>query len=125
MIFFKVVLGWGTWTTVPALLVGTGVYTIGGGLDAIVYADVLQTFIFVTGGLTVFVLCMNEIGGLAELFQTADRFKLDNGNFVSAYRPPDVKPYPVTGMATGGIVTIIWYWIVDQEMAQRVLVPSP
>lgn len=137
-LFFKVVFGWHIWVTVPSLLLMTGLYTIGkplhcpmrlpacpcvpgGGLDAIVFADVIQTGIFTTGGLMALYYALSEVGGFTGLYNSADEFNLDDGYFTKTWRPMDHPPYTGPGLLTGMPTLCFWYWVVDQEMAQRVL----
>ena len=53
------------------LAVVTGIYTVTGGLSAVIYTDVMQTLLLVAGGaiLAVLVLMQPEIGGLAGLLE--------------------------------------------------------
>src|SRR5260370_21868765 len=50
------VLGWSPMTAAIILVVATGIYTIAGGLAAVIYTDLVQTLILVVGAvlLTIF-----------------------------------------------------------------------
>ena len=93
----------------------------GGGLDAIVFADVIQTCIFMTGGLLASYYAMAEVGGFEGLWQSANDFELDEGYFMSTWRPIEQPPYTGPGLLTGYLCLLFWYWVIDQEMAQRVI----
>src|SRR5215468_4801066 len=43
------VAGWSLWKTDVVLVIATGVYTIAGGLAAVIYTDTVQTLILITG----------------------------------------------------------------------------
>src|SRR5499425_3519929 len=43
------VAGWSVWKTAVVLVIATGVYTIAGGLAAVIYTDTVQTLILITG----------------------------------------------------------------------------
>src|ERR1700734_3837145 len=43
------VAGWNLWKTAIILVIATGVYTIAGGLAAVIYTDMVQTMILIVG----------------------------------------------------------------------------
>ncbi len=67
-------------TVIIAVGVVTLFYTVSGGLEAVIWTDVAQTFILLGGGLLCIVLVVWRIpGGIAEVFQTGmefDKFSL-------------------------------------------------
>ncbi|MEM9544874.1 MAG: sodium:solute symporter [Bacteroidota bacterium] len=103
--------------TVSALLtVGiTGLYTILGGMRAVVYTEAIQTVILIVGAFIITILGLNAVGGWAELKAAAgpDHFNM--------WRPPSDPDFPWTGMVFGGTVVGIWYWCTDQYIVQRTL----
>jgi SSS family solute:Na+ symporter len=60
-IVFRVLLGWNIWVSASVLVVATGIYTVSGGLSAVIYTEVAQTFILVVGGVVVFIISMVDI----------------------------------------------------------------
>ena len=103
--------------TVSALLtVGiTGLYTILGGMRAVVYTEAIQTVILIFGAFVITILGLNAVGGWAELKAAAgpDHFNM--------WRPSDDPDFPWTGMIFGGTIVGIWYWCTDQYIVQRTL----
>jgi len=109
------VVGWNPWTAAIILVVATGVYTIAGGLSAVIYTDLVQTLILICGAVVLTVIGLQEVGGFAGL---------------RAALPPDyfhmIKPmrhaeFPWTGIFLGAPILGIWYWCTDQVIVQRVL----
>src|SRR6201982_783827 len=50
------VAGWTLWKTAIVLVIATGVYTIAGGLAAVIYTDTVQTLILITGAVALTVI---------------------------------------------------------------------
>ncbi|KAG5277601.1 hypothetical protein AALO_G00089290 [Alosa alosa] len=48
-LFIQVCLGWNLYLSTILMLVVTALYTIAGGLAAVIYTDTLQTFIMIIG----------------------------------------------------------------------------
>ncbi|HPA45563.1 MAG TPA: sodium:solute symporter [bacterium] len=109
------VVGWDFMTSSIVLVVATGVYTIAGGLAAVIYTEVVQTVVLVGGATLLTVMGLWEIGGWSAL--TA---KLDPSYF-SMFRPMDHPDFPWTGIVFGAPILGIWYWCTDQFIVQRVL----
>src|SRR5205807_6321781 len=61
------VVGWGPMTTAVVLVLATGVYTIAGGLAAVIYTDLVQTLILVVGAVVLTIVGMHQVGGFAGL----------------------------------------------------------
>ncbi len=93
----------------------TGLYTILGGMRAVVYTEALQTIVLIVGALIIMILGFNAIGGIGELKATvgSDHFNM--------WRPSSDPEYPWTGMVFGGAIVGIWYWCTDQYIVQRTL----
>ena len=56
-IFIETALGWDLYLGICVLLAITAVYTVTGGLAAVIYTDTAQTVIMTGGALTMMVLC--------------------------------------------------------------------
>lgn len=109
------VVGWSPMKAAIILVVATGIYTIAGGLAAVIYTDLVQTLILLAGAIALTVIGMDKVGGFAGL---------------RAHVPPDffhmIKPatdhdFPWTGIFFGAPILGIWYWCTDQVIVQRVL----
>lgn len=118
-ILLEVLAGWSLWTSTPIIIVTTGIYTIGGGLQAVMLTDVLQAIIFVGGGIGGMIIAMRRVGGWAGMQHTLELAHLRS--HLHMYRPADDASYPFAAMLTGQLVSSVWYWIFEQTQVQRVL----
>ena len=114
-IVLKIVLGWSMWRSSLALIVATGVYTVAGGLAAVIYTEVIQTVILVVGALVLAFIGLNEVGGWAGLRASVPP------DFFHMMKPHTDRDFPWTGIFFGAPILGIWYWCTDQVIVQRVL----
>ncbi|MCW5969912.1 MAG: sodium:solute symporter [Blastocatellales bacterium] len=114
-IVLKTVLGWGMWQSSIALVIATGVYTVAGGLAAVIYTEVIQTVILVAGALALAFIGLGEVGGWEGLRAQAP------ADFFHMMKPPSDGNFPWTGIFFGAPILGIWYWCTDQVIVQRVL----
>ncbi|XP_011539226.1 sodium/glucose cotransporter 4 isoform X2 [Homo sapiens] len=73
-LFIQMALGWNLYLSTGILLVVTAVYTIAGGLMAVIYTDALQTVIMVGGALVLMFLGFQDVGwypGLEQRYRQA------------------------------------------------------
>ncbi|KFM12441.1 Sodium/glucose cotransporter 5, partial [Aptenodytes forsteri] len=131
-LFVQVCLGWDLYLSTVLMLVVTGLYTIVGGLVAVIYTDALQTLIMVLGAIALAVKAFNEIGGypnLEEAYLKAMPSKivpnttchLPRADAMHLFRDPVSGDLPWTGMTFGLSVMATWYWCTDQVIVQRSL----
>jgi solute:Na+ symporter, SSS family len=109
------VAGWSLWKTAVVLVIATGVYTIAGGLAAVIYTDTVQTLILIAGALALTVIGLHRVGGLEHL-----RTMVPSGYF-HMIKPATDSQFPWTGIFFGAPILGIWYWCTDQVIVQRVL----
>ncbi|MGA2810074.1 MAG: sodium:solute symporter [Candidatus Acidiferrum sp.] len=109
------VVTWNQWTVAIVLLLATGVYTIAGGLAAVIYTDLVQTIILLLGALALTFIGLDKIGGFAGL-----RAALPDSYF-HMFRPATDGEFPWTGIVFGAPILGLWYWCTDQVIVQRVL----
>jgi SSS family solute:Na+ symporter len=104
------------------LAVVTGIYTVTGGLSAVIYTDVMQTLLLVAGGaiLAVLVLMQPEIGGLAGLLEL-DALQPVAERKLTIFKPSNHPQIPWTGALTGLLLLNIYFYGGNQVMAQRML----
>lgn len=103
------------WVGAFALVIATGIYTVFGGLKAVVYTDLVQMFVLLGGALAVTYFGLQQLGGWGELTKAVDP------DFFSLWRESDHSNYPWTGILFGAPILGIWYWCTDQFIVQRVL----
>jgi len=109
------VLGINFWTGAILTVVITGVYTIFGGMRAVMYTSVIQTPILVIGSLMVTILGLIKLGGWGNMAELVGPDRLD------MFRPASDPDYPWTGMVFGVPIVGLWYWCTDQYIVQRTL----
>lgn len=113
-IVFKT-LGIDFWTGALVVVIATGIYTVLGGLRAVLYTDFLQMFVFLIGSTAVMFLGLRELGGWSAMAETVGAAHLN------MWRPMDDPELPWTGAVFGAPILGIWYWCTDQFIVQRVL----
>lgn len=92
-------------------LIGAGYSTIG-GLKAIAWADLVQGLALLAGGMLIFFLGLNAIGGW-------DAFASFNEAKLHMVMPSDNKDLPWTGVAGGMWIVMIYYCGLNQFIVQR------
>ena len=119
-------MGISFWTGAVITIVATGFYTILGGLRAVIYTDMLQTFVLLAGTGAVTYFGLNQLGGWEGMMTTLSEASAQPGNppvekFFNLWRPHDDTAYPWTGMLFGAPILGVWYWCTDQFIVQRTL----
>jgi SSS family solute:Na+ symporter len=109
------VVGWSPMKAAILLVVATGVYTIAGGLAAVIYTDLVQTLILLAGAVALTFIGIDKIGGFAGLRHAVPPA------FFHMVKPMSDPEFPWTGIFFGAPILGIWYWCTDQVIVQRVL----
>ncbi len=114
-IVFESLMGIDFWTGALVVVVITGIYTIIGGLRAVLYTDLLQMFVLIGGAVAVTLLGLNALGGWGAMEQNV------GPAFLSLWKPMTDPDFPWTGILFGAPILGVWYWCTDQFIVQRVL----
>ncbi len=114
-IVFESLMGINFWTGALVVVVATGIYTVFGGLKAVLYTDMVQMFVLVGGAVAVTLIGLGHLGGWAELKATA------GSGFFDMWKPISDPEFPWTGILFGAPILGVWYWCTDQFIVQRVL----
>jgi solute:Na+ symporter, SSS family len=109
------VVGWSPLTAAVVLVVATGIYTIAGGLAAVIYTDLVQTLILIAGAVILTVIGLHRVGGFAGLRAAVP------DNYFHMIKSATDPEFPWTGIFFGAPILGIWYWCTDQVIVQRVL----
>lgn len=109
------VAGWPLWKTAVILVIATGIYTVAGGLAAVIYTDTVQTLILITGAVALTVIGLTRVGGLDHLRTMVPP------SYFHMIKPVSDPNFPWTGIFFGAPILGIWYWCTDQVIVQRVL----
>jgi len=114
-IVFEGLMGIDFWTGAFLIVLLTGVYTVLGGLRAVVYTETIQTVVLLAGSAVTLIFGLQAIGGWNAMVETA------GPDFMSIWKPSDHPEFPWTGIVLGAPILGIWYWCTDQNIVQKVL----
>ena len=114
-VVFESLMGISFWTGALVVVLITGVYTVLGGLRAVVYTDLMQAFVLIAGAVLVTALGLARLGGWSAMVATAEP------GFFDIWKSVSHPEFPWTGMAFGAPIIAVWYWCTDQFIVQRAL----
>ncbi|XP_035219556.1 sodium/glucose cotransporter 5-like [Stegodyphus dumicola] len=123
--------------SVLTLLAIAALFTISGGLSAVIWTDFAQTILMLLGALVLCILSFAKVGGYSKLIEDFKNvhvnesyagYDADNkscsrvpDNYMHLLRPPSDPDLPITGMTIGLTINAVWYWCSDQVIVQRAL----
>ena len=120
-VVFKEVFGietlWGIdffWVSAIGLVVITGLYTVLGGMKAVLYTSVLQSPVLLIGSIVILAIGLVKVGGWVEVQNIAG----PNIHLIRSAADPE---FPWPGVIVASMVIGFWYWCTDQYIVQRVL----
>lgn len=108
-------LGIPFWVGAISTVVLTGIYTILGGMRAVVYTEAVQAVVLLLGAATLTYMGLNAVGGWGELKETV------TPEYINMWRPNSDPDYPWLPLIITSSIVGIWYWCTDQVIVQRVL----
>ncbi|HEY4324818.1 MAG TPA: sodium:solute symporter [Mucilaginibacter sp.] len=119
-IVLHTLFGVNIYTSVIIIASITTIYTIVGGLTAVVVTESIQTIVLLCGAIIMSFAAYHKIGGWQPM---VDVLKSHNElNKLSMLRPHgDASGMPWYAVLLGYPVLGIWYWCADQTIVQRVL----
>uniref|UniRef100_A0A8D3BXW2 Sodium/glucose cotransporter 1 n=1 Tax=Scophthalmus maximus TaxID=52904 RepID=A0A8D3BXW2_SCOMX len=132
-IFINQALGLNIYLAVVMLLLITALYTVTGGLAAVIYTDTLQTIIMVVGSFILMGFAFNEVGGYNNFQQLyMEAVPSMTGNISASCYEPRADSFhifrnaitgdlPWPGLVFGLTIQATWYWCTDQVIVQRCL----
>lgn len=100
---------------VAALGILAGVYTVIGGLSAVMVSDTIQTIVVFIGGTLVFIFVLMEAGGWDAATQPTTEQQM------SLILPADNADLPWPGLFLGVLLNGMYYWTTNQLVVQRSL----
>jgi SSS family solute:Na+ symporter len=103
------------WVGAVSVVLLTGVYTIFGGLRAVVYTDALQAVVLIIGSVCITAIGLHTLGGWDELRAQCGT------QFFNLWRPASDPEFPWAGILFGAPIVGLWYWCTDQYIVQRTL----
>ncbi|KAI7803357.1 sodium/myo-inositol cotransporter 2 [Triplophysa rosa] len=131
-VFIQQAFQWNIYLAVVLLLGITALYTIAGGLAAVIYTDAVQTVIMVIGALILMGFSFSEVGGIQAVLdrypQAIPSVRVPNTtcgipreDAFHIFRHPVTSDLPWPGVILGMSVPSMWYWCSDQVIVQRSL----
>ncbi|XP_060048759.1 solute carrier family 5 member 4-like isoform X2 [Erinaceus europaeus] len=136
-IFIKLALGLDLYLAIFLLLAITALYTISGGLAAVIYTDTLQTAIMLVGSFILTGFAFAEVGdyeSFTEKYMQAVPSVVHGDNLTISpacytplpdsfhiFRDPITGDIPWPGIVFGNAFVGLWYWCTDQVIVQRCL----
>ena len=111
-------LGIPFWYGAIGVVVFTGIYTVIGGMKAVIYTETLQAVVLILGSVIITYLGLQEVGGWNELRNIVIA---ESPNHFNMWRPMTDPDFPWTGLLFGGTIVGVWYWCTDQYIVQRTL----
>lgn len=117
-IVVSALLGIDFWTGAIATVVLTGIYTILGGMRAVVYTEALQAVILVVGAATLTIIGLDHVGGWNSMRETV------TPEYLNMWRSIDDPDFPWLPLVITSTIVGIWYWCTDQYIVQRALTAS-
>jgi len=101
---------------IPSILIiaiFTGIYTIAGGLRAVVWTEMLQICVLLLGMVVLSVATINAAGGISALMETSKDWKI--------FLPANDPDFPWTQYLGGTICISVFYCATNQFIVQRTL----
>jgi SSS family solute:Na+ symporter len=112
---FNSLIGVDFWTGAIILVVVTGIYTIFGGLHAVMYTEAIQAIVLLLGSAVLLFIGLDKVGGWHALMDTLPKQKLN------MFPPASDPDFPWTGILFASPIVGLWYWCTDQHIVQRCL----
>ncbi|XP_076472931.1 sodium/glucose cotransporter 4-like [Babylonia areolata] len=128
------------YVAVIILLAVAAIFTIGGGLTAVIWTDFIQTVIMVVGAFVLMIMSFIKVGGYEmlrkkyfEAYPNTTLVNWDNGSYPytkcgippenswNLIRSPEDGDLPWPGVMFGLTISSVWYWCSDQVIVQRAL----
>ena len=103
------------WTSIAVLATIAGIYTISGGLSAVVITDAIQAVVLILGSIAIAVLVFVSIDSWAQVREAAPEGGL------SLIQPANDETLPWPGLFTGLFIIGIYYFCMNQFIVQRTL----
>lgn len=117
-IVLKTLFGVSMYTSVIIISAVTALYTIIGGLKAVVVTESIQTIVLITGAVIMSFAVYNCMGGWQPM---VDVLHEQNHMEKISMLHPNGSSMPWYSVFLGYPVLGIWYWCADQTIVQRVL----
>ncbi len=120
-VVFRRFLGVDVVTSIVVVSAVTGVYTVLGGLKAVVVTEAIQTAVLIAGAVLVTVLAVLALPGHGISTVAQLKAAVRPGQLSMLQGPSSPAGLPWYAVLLGYPVLGVWYWCTDQTIVQRVL----
>ncbi|XP_061917606.1 sodium/myo-inositol cotransporter-like isoform X1 [Entelurus aequoreus] len=143
-LFIRESLGWNLYLSIILLIALTALLTVTGGLVAVIYTDVLQAALMVTGAVCLMCISFYKVGGIGGMMtkymqaapnitaillsspnltysESCHHYLNPKPDALKILRGPKDPDLPWPGFLLGQTPASIWYWCTDQVVMQRIL----
>ena len=107
--------GWPLWSIVALLAGAAGLYTIAGGLRAVIYTEAVQAVVLMAGALIISIGAFSRAGGWHAVMSGVPAAA------ISLIRPIGDPGVPWPGLLLGIPLLGFYYWCTNQSIVQRML----
>ncbi len=117
------------WDAATCIVIGGSVvaaYTIFGGINAVIWTDVIQTIVLLTGGIVCLVVIVNSLpGGIGQILEVAARdgklafSELKDGQLIATRWQPDLFSKTASMMLVVGLIGWLTEYSSNQNTIQR------
>lgn len=114
-IVVSALLGIDFWTGAIATVLLTGLYTVLGGMRAVVYTETLQAIILVIGAGALTFIGLQHVGGWESMKETV------TPEYLNMWRSASDPEFPWPALFITSTIVGVWYWCTDQYIVQRTL----
>ena len=114
-IVVSALLGIDFWTGAIATVILTGLYTVLGGMRAVVYTETLQALVLIVGAGVLTYIGLDRVGGWESMKATV------TPEYLNMWRPATDPDFPWPSLFISSTIVGIWYWCTDQYIVQRTL----
>lgn len=108
-------LGINFWVGAIGTVILTGIYTVFGGMKAVVYTETVQTIVLVIGAGALTVIGLDAVGGWESMKETV------SPGYMDMWRSASDPEFPWPTLLISSTIVGIWYWCTDQYIVQRTL----
>lgn len=108
-------LGINFWVGALSTVVLTGIYTVLGGMRAVVYTEAMQAVVLIFGAAALTFIGLDAVGGWGEMKATL------GAEYFNMWRPATDPDFPWPSLLITSTIVGIWYWCTDQYIVQRAL----
>ncbi|WP_445738384.1 sodium:solute symporter [Mariniflexile sp.] len=108
-------LGIDFWTGAIATVLLTGLYTVLGGMRAVIYTETLQAIILVIGAGALTYIGIQHVGGWESMRETV------TPGYLNMWRSASDPDFPWPALFITSTIVGVWYWCTDQYIVQRTL----